>query len=699
MILKDKESDLNLSFSINVKGYKYMVSASSESMRYFGCGAEGHQIRSCPGKCGAQSAQPAVAAAAGRAMSETLQSFATAVAGTAPAPAAVVVNTPGVAEPVVPALMEALAEGVPLTVELSPVNGDTNAGLVAEELLGIFAPPLRQPSSCDEDEYETWLKRAAGPADLRQEPLHRPSTPTAMTDRTEDQSEPSCPLANHRSRLQDCGSDRHRHKELEDIVSPILDIVPDPEYQVVFSETATEIQALSEDIGTLLDGTRAKKNPLKLSKRKIINFFARCFLKVWIHCLVGQLRRQHPELRTGEGGKAAKAIVAAITSWLESDQQNSLVLGFHTATTEESLFTQTVSELIYQRLLADGPGTDGPRNPQLYADIKKKAWKFESSMNWFLKSLVVKFAAKVNILAPILEDAEGKLNEKGRKEIQVTENHLDRNGPAPEEAASPLGGPPFFPPLAATIPPPEEPGSRARLLAALDTWLPESLSAALNIPEHVDDPTLRNLADMIKQEVGALLAGSPETVTKSRSINAMIFLTTAMMRKFSKRVFPQSVDPLSGGQLRRQHPELRTGEGGKAAKAIVAAITSWLESDQQNSLVLGFHTATTEESLFTQTVSELIYQRLLEDGPGTDGPRNPQLYADIKKKAWKFESSMNWFLKSLVVKFAAKVNILAPIMEDAEGPEKADGSRPGGRRSSGVRSFRSRGGAWRPAGG
>ncbi|CAF94292.1 unnamed protein product [Tetraodon nigroviridis] len=56
MILKDKESDLNLSFSINVEGYNYMAFASSESMRCFGCGAEGHQIRSCPGKCGAQPA-------------------------------------------------------------------------------------------------------------------------------------------------------------------------------------------------------------------------------------------------------------------------------------------------------------------------------------------------------------------------------------------------------------------------------------------------------------------------------------------------------------------------------------------------------------------------------------------------------------------------------------------------------------------
>ncbi|CAF91191.1 unnamed protein product, partial [Tetraodon nigroviridis] len=224
--------------------------------------------------------------------------------------------------------------------------------------------------------------------------------------KAERRKEPPAEAGDLEPELREPASGSSLSKELEDIVSPILDIVPDPEYQVVFSETATEIQALSEDIGTLLDGTRAKKNPLKLSKRKIINFFARCFLKVWIHCLVGQLRRQHPELRTCEGGKAAKAIVAAITSWLESDQQNSLVLGFHTATTEESLFTQTVSELIYQRLLADGPGTDGPRNPQLYADIKKKAWKFESSMNWFLKSLVVKFAAKVNILAPIMEDAE-----------------------------------------------------------------------------------------------------------------------------------------------------------------------------------------------------------------------------------------------------------------------------------------------------
>lgn len=64
MILKVKEGHLNLSFSLNVD--VYMVFASSENMRCFGCGP----------KCGAQLAQPAVAVAAGGAASEALQSFA-----------------------------------------------------------------------------------------------------------------------------------------------------------------------------------------------------------------------------------------------------------------------------------------------------------------------------------------------------------------------------------------------------------------------------------------------------------------------------------------------------------------------------------------------------------------------------------------------------------------------------------------------
>ena len=48
MALKEKDRCLNLSFTKKVDGYNYRVFASSENMKCFGCGAEGHQIRSCP---------------------------------------------------------------------------------------------------------------------------------------------------------------------------------------------------------------------------------------------------------------------------------------------------------------------------------------------------------------------------------------------------------------------------------------------------------------------------------------------------------------------------------------------------------------------------------------------------------------------------------------------------------------------------
>ena len=58
MILKDRKTDLSLSFSFKVDGFNYVVFVSSETMKCFGCGAEGHMIRSCPGGCGARRAAP-----------------------------------------------------------------------------------------------------------------------------------------------------------------------------------------------------------------------------------------------------------------------------------------------------------------------------------------------------------------------------------------------------------------------------------------------------------------------------------------------------------------------------------------------------------------------------------------------------------------------------------------------------------------
>lgn len=41
MILKNAANELNLSFSFKIDGFNYMVFASSENMKCFGCGEKG----------------------------------------------------------------------------------------------------------------------------------------------------------------------------------------------------------------------------------------------------------------------------------------------------------------------------------------------------------------------------------------------------------------------------------------------------------------------------------------------------------------------------------------------------------------------------------------------------------------------------------------------------------------------------------
>ncbi|KAI3351100.1 hypothetical protein L3Q82_005669 [Scortum barcoo] len=48
MILKDADSHLNLTLNFKVDGFNYNVFVTSETMKCFGCGAEGHLTRACP---------------------------------------------------------------------------------------------------------------------------------------------------------------------------------------------------------------------------------------------------------------------------------------------------------------------------------------------------------------------------------------------------------------------------------------------------------------------------------------------------------------------------------------------------------------------------------------------------------------------------------------------------------------------------
>lgn len=54
MILKNNNEELNLVFKFRVDDYDYNVYVTSEKMKCFGCGVEGHLIRSCPEKTAAE---------------------------------------------------------------------------------------------------------------------------------------------------------------------------------------------------------------------------------------------------------------------------------------------------------------------------------------------------------------------------------------------------------------------------------------------------------------------------------------------------------------------------------------------------------------------------------------------------------------------------------------------------------------------
>lgn len=93
---------------------------SSENLKCFGYGAEGHQVRSCPEKCGAQWAQLAMAVATAGPVSVFPQSAAASaadMAGLAPAPVALLADSAIVVVPVTSAPVVPLAEGVPPTAE------------------------------------------------------------------------------------------------------------------------------------------------------------------------------------------------------------------------------------------------------------------------------------------------------------------------------------------------------------------------------------------------------------------------------------------------------------------------------------------------------------------------------------------------------------------------------------------------------
>lgn len=194
-------------------------------------------------------------------------------------------------------------------------------------------------------------------------------------------------------------------EELNEIVSPMLQHVPATEYEKVWNDTVLEISVLSGDLLNAHDTTQGKKKLRKI-RCKVRNFFTKCFLNVWIHHLIDQLKRTHCPSNKAESTQSIKELTDNIESWLHSKNETSIVLALDEVSNSNKLvFTETLFQLLDQYWHEHVQKFDGQSGglplPQLklYVDMWRKSWTCQVMMNWFLKTVLTQLVESVNFPA------------------------------------------------------------------------------------------------------------------------------------------------------------------------------------------------------------------------------------------------------------------------------------------------------------
>lgn len=202
-------------------------------------------------------------------------------------------------------------------------------------------------------------------------------------------------------------------KDLSDILTPLLEELPESEFEKLQSEITEELQSLSDEVGQMV--CARDQDNLKVARLMIKEFLAKSFAKVWIHRFLIQLKKKHRQYSDIDSSALAESLVATFTSLTqlerdekEDEEKDSLTLLFRRISSSTILvFTKQLSDLIYPHFLPqtvpDSPkGSQSLRNLEAiyadtYADIQSKVWVFVVLLNWWLKTQGKTLSEKVNI--------------------------------------------------------------------------------------------------------------------------------------------------------------------------------------------------------------------------------------------------------------------------------------------------------------
>lgn len=221
------------------------------------------------------------------------------------------------------------------------------------------------------------------------------------------------------------------HEEIRDVaskmVTPLMDDLPQEEFQHLLFEISEEAQSLSEDISAVL-GAKASNRLCKNIKSKIKNFFTHCIAKVWRRRMLEQLKGQYEA--ESAGSELVDSLLESISSQLhiciykdgKGSEEKAKSAYFNATIDDINAFMDELYCMINHyfkpdeaRARAERLGTATRRN--LCSDLQNKVWIFVVLMNWWLTTQATAVSEQVSLAdreeAPASEAAQEEGGEGG----------------------------------------------------------------------------------------------------------------------------------------------------------------------------------------------------------------------------------------------------------------------------------------------
>ncbi|KAK5880517.1 hypothetical protein CesoFtcFv8_023538 [Champsocephalus esox] len=222
-------------------------------------------------------------------------------------------------------------------------------------------------------------------------------------------------------------------QELRKITDPVLEDLPDQVYALLQEECSLEIANTAMGITALLtqqeenqerthDGksTSQHKQETKCKrgvKLRVKKCLAKRFAKAWIHRMVVKLKKKfHPEPKA-ETTKSMMSLMSGVSALLMTEggekggKEISVFKRFKDFSSVKHLvFTEALTDMLYRHIASGMSHSDFPEpvrhssvrmllipqvHANMYAEIRKQAWRFVSLMSWFVNTQVATQSQRV----------------------------------------------------------------------------------------------------------------------------------------------------------------------------------------------------------------------------------------------------------------------------------------------------------------